>query len=112
MKMDQILVVIAAVVVGFIGKIIWDWLVTGRTEKGVYQTVAHCDEHREKCGVSENGKDIVALDTRVTGIEKQMDEGRENFKILRGEISGINKSLAGIKAFLEVTPGKKDQGHD
>jgi len=107
MKLDQILVVIAAGGVGFIVKIVWDWLYSGRVEKGIFVTVEHCEKSRDKCGTPMLKKDMGILDTRVATIEKQMDEGRENFKILRNDIAGINESLAGIEAFLRATLNKK-----
>ena len=101
MTMDPMFKLILAALIGFVFKIIWDWLKTGRSEKGILVTTAHCEEIREKCCMPQIKKDVGILKTEIAAHEKKLDQGREDFKLLREDISSIKESLAGIKSVLD-----------
>jgi len=102
MKLDPVVSIILAAVIGFLAKIVWDWLSSGRTEKGVYVKTKDCEAHREKCCMPELKKDFGVMDSRMAAAEKSLDRGREDFRLLRKDISGIKESLAGIEAVLKA----------
>ena len=93
--------IVSGAVIGFIFKIIWDWLKTGRFEKGVYVTSVHCEQIRDKCCMPQIKKDVEVLKTEMKAHEKKLDQGREDFRLLRKDIGSIKESLAGIKSVLD-----------
>ncbi len=101
MKIDPVVSVVLAAGVVLIGKIVWDWLSKNRTTEGAYMTIEHCDAAREKCCMPSIKKEIGVLGARLQEAEKKLDQGREDFRLLRVDISGIKESLAGIQAVLE-----------
>jgi hypothetical protein len=102
MKIDPGFSIILATVAGFIGKIIWDWFKSGHLEKGVYVKTVDCEKNREKCCLPQLKRDSGILESRLTAAEKRLDQGREDFRLLREDISEMKESLAGIKAVLEA----------
>ena len=103
MKIDPVLLnTAAAIIVGFVVKLAWDWVQSGRVEKkGVYVTIDHCEGVREKCCITTLKRDVGIIENRMGAAEKRLDDGREDFKLLRKDIGGIDKSMAGIQAVLK-----------
>ncbi len=102
MKINPVILIVLSAVTGFIVKIIWDWFQSGRLEKGVYMKAADCENHRDKCCLPQIKKDIGILKVEMMAHEKSLDQGREDFRLLRKDIGGIKESLAGIKIVLEA----------
>jgi hypothetical protein len=98
MKIDP---VISSLVIVLVGKILWDWFRSGRVEKGSLVTTEHCDEIREKCCLPQMKKDVGIMEKRLDYAEKRLDEGHENFKSFRRDISDIKVILAGIQGAME-----------
>lgn len=109
MTTDSMLKLMLAMVIGFILKIVYDWLKTGRFEKGIYVTTVHCEEVRDKCCIPQIKKDVSVLKIEVKAHEKKLDEGREDFKLLREDISSIKESLSGIKSVLDTVLNQKNE---
>mgnify|MGYP000459953964 CR=1 FL=1 len=107
MKLDPVFTLIIAGVVGFVFKIIWDWFMTGRTEKGLYVEKDHCEKFREKCCMPELKKEVGVIENRMDAAEKSLDRGREDFRLLRKDISEINLTLAGMAETLKFFLGDK-----
>jgi len=107
MTVDILWKVVIGVILGFVAKIVWDWLNSGRIEKAAYVTTVHCDEVREKCCLPVLKKDIGILKAECAAHEKKLDQGREDFRMLREDIGGIKEGLAGIKSVLEAFLKKK-----
>jgi hypothetical protein len=101
-NLESVFLVIIAAIVGFVFKIIWDWFMTGRTEKGLYVEKDHCEKFREKCCMPELKKEVGVIENRMDAAEKSLDRGREDFKLLRQDISEINLTLAGMAATLKA----------
>jgi hypothetical protein len=108
-------VIVVVLMVGVAGKIIWSWLSTGRTEKGVFITQDKCESRRQSCDwrVSVMGKDlsetsqeiksyISKTDVKLDGIEKRLDKGDARFSELQKELVEIKETMSGIKGFIET----------
>ena len=93
-----ILKILIATGIGFGSKIIWDWLKGGRVNKSEYLSHAL---HREICCLPEIRQDVNTLKINSASHEKRLDESRVEFKELRKDISGINRSLASIESALK-----------
>ncbi|MBT4877928.1 MAG: hypothetical protein HON48_22335 [Desulfobacula sp.] len=107
MKLESLFLIVVAAILGFVCKIIYDWLKTGRTEKGVFVKTDHCETIREKCCVPELKKDVGIIENRMDAAEKSLDRGREDFRLLRKDISEINLTLAGMAETLKFFLGDK-----
>lgn len=79
--------------IGFMGKIVWDWLKTGRAGKGEYLTLQEFKEHKEKCCVLTLKKDFNLCQqesctvranhaSRLATVEERLKDGNETFKAL------------------------------
>ena len=101
----MILQILIATGIGFGSKIIWDWLKGGRVNKSEYITHAL---HREICCLPEIKQDVNTLKTQSIAHEKRLDESRVEFKELRKDISGINRSLASIESTLKSFANRRD----
>ena len=89
------------VLFGLVGKMLWDWLKSGRAEKGIYMPVALCEQRRGECCMPVVKRDIATLETRLREAEKQLDQGRLDFDTIMKEIAQINKSLSRIQTVIE-----------
>ncbi len=125
--MDPILkgiyLTLGSAAIGFFGKILWDWLKSGRTEKGEYLTVQAFERHKEQCCVLTLKKDfnICQQDSctvqanhasRLAVVEERLRDGQATFKELNDKMDEkfdsfgekfdlMNQSLAGIQATLK-----------
>jgi len=79
--------------IGFFGKILWDWLKSGRTEKGEYLTVEAFDKHKEQCCILTLKKDFNICqqdsctfqanhDHRLVIVEEKLKDGQIMFQAL------------------------------
>jgi seryl-tRNA synthetase len=107
------------VISGFVGavivmlfKVLWDWMTSGRTEKGVYMLIQECEKRRSACGLLTVEDDLqeysiqcaeykATTDTRLKEIDKQLDSGRADFIRLIDDISQIKQRLAAMPTFEE-----------
>ncbi|WP_022667931.1 hypothetical protein [Desulfospira joergensenii] len=105
----------AIVISGLCGvglKIVWDWAISGRIKKEApYVTSKECETHREKCCIAQTKRDVSNLNVRVTGTEKQLDEGKKTFSEIQTDIKGINKSITKIAATMEFLKPEKVVTH-
>lgn len=97
----KFLLVVVSVILGLVSKIVYDFIVSGRTEKGVYMKIEDCQGLRDKCCIGKVKSGYATLETRVAAAEKRLDEGREDFKQIRKDIGEIGKDIAGMKTLLE-----------
>ena len=108
-------VIVVVLLIGLVGKILWSWLSSGRTEKGVYITRDKCESRRQNCDwrVSAMGKDlsetsqeiksyISKTDVKLEGIEKRLDKGDARFSELQKNLVEIKETVSGIKGFIET----------
>jgi len=89
------------VLLGLVVKMLWDWLKSGRAEKGVYMPVSDCEKRRGECCLPAVKRDIATIETRLREAEKQLDQGRVDFDTIMKEIAQINKSLSRIQTVIE-----------
>lgn len=99
------------------GKIVWDWIQSGRIKQGdYYVTVKKCDQIRKECCVSKiktdfqahkenDGRHDADTDSRLKVVEQELRDGREDFKTIRADITAINLSLKQISTILEIRWG-------
>jgi len=95
--MDPILrgvyLTLGSAAIGFFGKILWDWLKSGRTEKGEYLTVEAFDKHKEQCCLLTLKKDFNICqqdsctvqanhDHRLVIVEEKLKDGQIMFQAL------------------------------
>ena len=109
---------------GFVGgiivlffKMLWDYFRTGRMEKGVYMLIAECEKRQLACGMSTFKRELqdiseqqVKTDTRLKEIEKQLDQGRNNFILVMDDISHIKQTLASMPTASSFNSVKTDIG--
>jgi hypothetical protein len=87
----------AAAMVGLNGKIVFDWLRAKRNGR----SGATCPLHEQcqsevsdlKRCTAHMKSELAVQDERTETILKRLDDGREDFRIMRGEISDIKVSL-------------------
>ena len=114
------------VVSGFIGgilvllfKILWDWMISGRTDKGVYMLIAECEKRRVDCGLPFVKKELQSYaiqcgeyksttDERLKEHAKQLDIGRGNFDKVMEDLSEIRQIIAGMPTYEDSEKMKKD----
>jgi len=101
MKVDPVLTIVIVALVGLFAKIVWDWLSNGRVERGIYVTSNHCEALRIGCCLPKVKKEVGVLVSRVKSTEKQLDQSREDFKLLREDNSEIKERLAAIETTLK-----------
>lgn len=105
--------IFTGVLLGVTGKIVWEWLSSGRVKKGEYYTpVSYCESNREKCYIHtlrkeldkhiryENSNDS-EVNSRLSNIEFRMQEAREENSAMRKDISGIRSALDKMTGFLD-----------
>ena len=95
--MDPILrgvyLTLGSAAIGFFGKILWDWLKSGRTEKGEYLTADAFDKHKEQCCILALKKDFNTCkqesctvqanhDHRLIIVEEKLKDGQIMFQAL------------------------------
>lgn len=95
--------------IGFLGaiitlvfKLVYDYLNSGRIEKGVYMKISDCNVHREKCCLPQVKRDTVALHTRMDAVDKRLDRGGKDFRMIQQDIGEMKQHMAGMKGLLEV----------
>jgi len=111
---------------GFIGgvlvllfKILWDWIISGRTDKGVYMLMTECEKRRVDCGLPAVKRELsgyvnqcseykAATDERLKEHDKQLDIGRHDFEKLMEDISEIRQIIAGMPTYEDSEKMKKD----
>jgi len=94
---------------GLIGKALWDHQKVGRVERrAVYTLETDCEKRRLDCCVPILKKDIAQMDTRLKETEKQLGQGRSDFKIIIEDISLVKQSLAGMPNHAEFEGMKRD----
>jgi hypothetical protein len=111
---------------GFIGgilvlffKVLWDWIISGRTEKGVYMLLSECEKRRIDCGlpmvkkelqgyVNQCGEYKAATDERVKEHSRQLEQGRRDFDKIMEDISQIRQVVAGMPTYEDSEKMKKD----
>jgi len=99
--MDPILrgvyLTLGSAAIGFFGKILWDWLKSGRTEKGEYLTVDAFDKHKEQCCILALKKDFNICqqdsctvqanhDHRLIIVEEKLKDGQVMFQALNSKM--------------------------
>ena len=104
----------ASLIVGFLGKGVWDYFSGGRVEKTpVYMTMASCRTVRNGCNlpilkdhIYETHEQLVAYkaqtDARLTTIDRRLDESSIDIKAMRHDISEIKAVSAASNAILET----------
>lgn len=117
---------------GLLGKVLWDYHKSGRTEKGMYLTVSAFNEHRKECCAIELKKEFTACkqqsctnqvktEGRLDTIEDKLKDGHATFQALNDKMDEkfdafaekfdrMNQVLARIQAVLEFALDKKDRG--
>jgi hypothetical protein len=95
------------------GKILWDWLWSGRTkQKSIYMTEKNCIDIRSRCKMHvfqdtmagerlDHGQFRERTNARLEAAEKQLDQGREDFKALRKEIMAMNTAITKLCTVIE-----------
>jgi len=99
--MDPILrgvyLTLGSAAIGFFGKILWDWLKSGRTEKGEYLTLEAFDKHREHCCAIGLKKEFSVCqqescttqanhDHRLVIVEEKLKDGQAMFQTLNDKM--------------------------
>jgi hypothetical protein len=75
-----------AAVITLIGKIVWDWLKNRREPKESWEEI--------------NAR-LSVVETQVVSMNKRLDEGREDFKAIRKDITKICTNIAIISAIVK-----------
>jgi hypothetical protein len=102
------------------GKIIWDWVMSGRVGDA-YLKRSEFLQHKSDCCVLKLKSEFTEhreldmgrhsdMESRMRTVEKRLDQGREDFAAIRTDISNINKSMARISAVLEFKWGREAAG--
>jgi len=96
--LEKALWLFGAAMVGLNGKIVFDWLKAKRNRSTAASTCPLHDQHHEdivelKRCTRHMKSEIAIQDERTETILKCFDERREDFKVIRGEISDIKVSL-------------------
>ena len=125
MKLD---LVYSTVIVALVVKIIYDWLSSGRTEKGVFVTKVLCNDHRDSCCISQIKKeapvmhermknvehdqivcelpkvqkDLINIETRVDSIEKRHDKVDIAIISIQKKLSNIEKTVAETNGYIKA----------
>lgn len=104
---------------GLIAFMVREYLTSGRIEKkAVYVTSVDCQAVRDKCCVGDVKKELSLershfesfrreVEVRLMAVEKRLDQGREDFKVIRKDIGKINNTLARMVVILEQQSNKE-----
>ena len=85
-----------------IGKIIWDWFVSGRIQKEPpYVLNEKCEEYRNKCCGNEIKKGIIETNIKVDMLEKRSDEDKADLKELRKDFNEMNLKISNMDGNIE-----------
>jgi len=109
---DKLVTFLLGSIVALLFQIIWNWLVTGRVEKGVYLLAADCERRRKDCGIGMVGDAFHTqakqfaeykskTDVQLEDIDHQLSRGREDFTKIIEEISQIKQALVGMPKYSE-----------
>lgn len=75
---------------------------SGQVEKkAAYTLEDNCEKRREECCIAVIENQMATIDIRLKETEKQLDRGREDFRLLRADIGEIKMVLSGMKAIME-----------
>lgn len=103
-----------------VGKILWDWLKSGRLEKGEYLTIAAFEKHKENCCAislkkefsecrQNSGANQAKTETRLLTIEGRLEDGREDFRAIRKDISRMADMLTRLQTSIEFMLERKQR---
>jgi hypothetical protein len=105
---------ISSLVVGYLGKTMWDYYSGGRMEKSsIYMSRLSCQTTREHCSVVVLRNQVYnthgELETfkaetkiRLRGIDKRLDQSNQDIQGMRTDISEIKQTSARSNALLET----------
>ncbi len=94
--------IILAALGGIAIKILWDWLLSGRTKKvEPFITRQECEAHRDKFCIVTIKRDIASLTVRIEAAEKQLDQGLKDSREIKKELAEMNKTLARMWGAME-----------
>lgn len=121
---DQAMLLVLAAILGFLAKILWDWLNSrGRDEKGLFMTKTSCRTIREDCGIKEFKKEYAdyrnevdkhsaKIDQQLCGIDKALIQANIDAKLLRKDISEIKETLSGLLAVMGMRKANRTENND
>ena len=108
--MDTENILITSGIVAIVGKILWDWVYSGRSKQvSAYITRDDCDKRlkEERCQTNESTQcviklkqDVSSLFERVRTIEREQKESSQEIKEVHNNLNSINISLAELKSML------------
>ncbi len=108
MLRDSIFKMLIAGTIGFFTKIIYDWIVSGRFEKGVYVKIKDCIYNRDKCCITSIKKQAIEHEMKIKAAEEKLIEGKEDFHQIKKDLIEIKECLAGLKImFQSFKEGKR-----
>ena len=121
MTLDVLVGAAIALFVTVVGKIIWDYLQSGRTKQGeFYMTEAACETCRQNCCVTsikttlaehikvEAGQDS-EVKQRLINIEQRIKEAREDNAKIKDEVGGIRSALDKMVGMFEGYVKRSDE---
>jgi hypothetical protein len=122
----------AGLVGGLCGKIVWDWLKSGRIKKEDYVKIDGCLRNRKDCCLpkikqdfSDLKNDVVSFkaktDERIEDVEDRLKEGYTTFQSLNEKIDlkfdalilrvgTLNETMVRFQTVMEFVLEKKDKG--
>ncbi len=106
MRIELGITYIIVLIVGFLGRVLWDWHKSGRVEKGLYVKIDDCKAERKECCVPKIKKDLAKFEAQQTATEKRLDIGHTSLVGLRDDIGGIKEDVAGMKPLVEKIADK------
>ncbi|MCG8639132.1 MAG: hypothetical protein MI862_05325 [Desulfobacterales bacterium] len=101
MKLSPVENMLIGIAGAFLVRAAWDYWQSGRAEKGIYMKVTDCEKSKEKCCVSQIKKDVATQGVRLNAVEKRLDQGSQDFRLIHKAIGGIKEDIAGMTALLK-----------
>jgi len=113
-----VIVVIVGLSILLFGKILWDWLKSGRLEKGEYLTIAAFENHRRECCAIKMKQDFNKCqkessanqsrnESRLEDHDRQLGKGDKNFQLLREDIQEVNSKVDRLIGVVETSINKR-----
>ena len=105
MKLELLYTVVLTCLVTIIGRMVWDWLKSGRAHEDKYATkkeietvVDHCQQFRAACCLPQLKSRISTLEERSVNEKTLMTDIREDFKSMRSELQNQGVHIGQIEA--------------
>ncbi len=80
-----------------VGKILWDWLKSGRVNKNDFVLKDNCHDKRVECCLPQLKQRISILEERTVNEKELVIEIKKDFKAMRSEIQRQSVNLGEIK---------------